>query len=117
MSARAYPCSAIACLGASLLVACGGGESHRATRPHAHAAAAGARPAVGDRTDLRSPDVDARMDPVPSRAVFACPRAGHVDVCFYPHGSVALLAGGRPLVYRTVGTPGGNRGCPTQGSL
>ncbi len=72
---------------------------------------------VSDRTDLRSPDVDARMDPPSNRTLFACPRASRLEVFFDPRGSVALVAAGRPLVYGTVDTRAVNRGCRPQGSL
>jgi hypothetical protein len=69
------------------------------------------------RTDLRSPDVDGRMDPAPRAAVFACPRVARVEVIFDPHGTVALLSGGRPLVYASVGTRVVNRACRSRGRL
>jgi hypothetical protein len=57
------------------------------------------------------------MDPAWRGTVFACPRASRVVVFFDPRGTVALVAGGRPLVYGTVGTRAVNRACWPQGSL
>jgi hypothetical protein len=57
------------------------------------------------------------MDPVSRGMIFVCPRASRVEVFFDPRGTVALVAGGRPLVYATVGTRAVNRACRPQGSL
>jgi hypothetical protein len=108
--------SVTACVGASLLAACGGGGPDRATTRHEDRAAArrSAGPA-SDRANLRSPDVDGRMDPVSSTTVFACPHAGRVEVFFDPRGTVALIANGRPLVYGTAGTRAVSRRCRSRG--
>jgi hypothetical protein len=108
--------SVTACVGASLLAACGGGGPDRATARHDHVAAG--RPSAGparDRANLRSPDADGRMDPVSSATVFACPHAGRVEVFFDPRGTVALVANGRPLVYGTAGTRAVSRRCRSRG--
>jgi hypothetical protein len=76
-----------------------------------------AEPPVSDRTDLRSPDVDGRMDPASRGSVFACPPTSRIEVFFDPHGTVAVVAGGRPLVYGTVGTRAVNRACQPRGRL
>jgi hypothetical protein len=116
MAGHCSPVSVTACVGASLLAACGGSRPDRATIRHDHVAAVhrSAGPA-SDREDLRSPDVDGRMDPVSSATVFACPHAGRVDVFFDPRGTVALIANGRPLVYGTVGTRAVSRRCRLRG--
>jgi hypothetical protein len=95
-----------------------GGGPHRATTRYDHVAAVrrAAGPA-GDRADLRSPDVDARMDPVSSATVFDCPHADRLEVFFDPRGTVALVADGRPLVYGTVATRTVSRGCRSRGRL
>lgn len=118
MAGRCLSVSVTACVGASLLAACGGGGADRATTRYDHVAAVGrsAGPA-GDRADLRSPDVDARMDPVSSATVFDCPHAHRLEVFFDSRGTVALVAGGRPLVYGTIGTRAVNRGCRSHGRL
>jgi len=105
--------SATACVGASLLAACGGGEPDRATTRHEEVAAV--RRSASDRANLRSPDVDGRMDPVSSATVFACPHTGRVEVFFDPRGTVALIANGRPLVYGTAGTRAVSRRCRPRG--
>jgi hypothetical protein len=118
MAGRCLSVSVIACVGTSLVAACGGGRSDRSTagpgRPRASARVGGLSSA---RTDLRSPDVDGRMDPVSQGTVFACPRAGRVKVFFDPRGTVALVAGGRPLAYGTIGTRAVNRACRSRGRL
>jgi hypothetical protein len=101
------------CASAWLLAACGG-TPHRSATPHRGTAAGSA---VSVRTDLRSPDVDGRMDPASRATVFDCPRAARVEVIFDPRGTVALVSGGRPLVYGTVGTRVVNRSCRSQGRL
>jgi hypothetical protein len=118
MAGRCLPVCVIACVGASLLAACGGGGADRSTTRHDHVAAVrrSAGPA-GDRADLRSPDVDARMDPVSSATVFDCPHADRLEVFFDPRGTVALVADGRPLVYGTVGTRAVGRECRSHGRL
>jgi hypothetical protein len=70
-----------------------------------------------ERTDLRSPDVDARMDPVSHPTVFACAGARRLEAYFDPTGTVALIAGGRPLAYGTAGTRAVSRGCAPLGRL
>jgi hypothetical protein len=104
------------CASAWLLVACGGAP-HRSAPPHEGTAAMRAGSAMSVRTDLRSPDVDGRMDPAPRATVFACPHVARVEVVFDPRGTVALLSGGRPLVYGTVGTRAVNRSCRSLGRL
>jgi hypothetical protein len=113
-----YRLSAVvsACASAWLLVACGGAP-HRSATPHEATAAGRPGSAMSVRTDLRSPDVDGRMDPAPRAAVFACPRVARVEVSFDPRGTVALVSGGRPLVYGTVGTRVVNRSCRSRGRL
>jgi hypothetical protein len=102
-------------VGAPVLAGCGGGGAHRSTTRHERAAVGRAEAPVRDRIDLRSPDVDGRMDPVSSATVFACPHAGRVEVFFDPRGTVALIADGRPLVYGTVGTRAVSRRCRLRG--
>jgi hypothetical protein len=116
MAGRCLLVSATACVGASLLAACGGGGRDRATSRHEEVGALSrsAGPA-GDRANLRSPDVASRMDPVSSATVFACPHTGRVEVFFDPHGTVALIADGRPLVYGTAGTRAVSRRCRSRG--
>jgi hypothetical protein len=104
------------CASAWLLVACGG-TPHRSATPHEGTAAGHAGSAMSVRADLRSPDVDGRMDPAPRATVFACPRVARVEVIFDPRGTVALLSGGRPLVYGSVGTRVVNRSCRSRGRL
>jgi hypothetical protein len=117
MAGRCLPVCVIASIGA-LLGACGGGGPDRATSRHDHVAAVRRSAGVaGDRADLRSPDVDARMDPVSSATVFDCRHAGRLEVFFDPRGTVALVADGRPLVYGTVGTRAVSRGCRSHGRL
>jgi hypothetical protein len=72
---------------------------------------------VSDRTDLRSPDVDGRMDSPSAGTLFACPRATRLQVSFDPRGTVALVGAGRPLVYGAVGSRAVNRRCEAQGNL
>jgi hypothetical protein len=116
MAGRCLLVSVTACVGASLLAACGGGGPDRATTRHDRVAAArsSADPASA-RANLRSPDVDGRMDPVSSATVFACPHTGRVEVFFDPRGTVALVANGRPLVYGTAGTRAVSRRCRSRG--
>lgn len=116
MAGRCLLVSVTACVGASLLAACGGGGHDRATTRHEEVAAVrrSAGPA-SDRANLRSPDVDGRMDPVSSATVFACPHTGRVEVFFDPRGTVALIANGRPLVYGTGGTRAVSRRCRSRG--
>lgn len=106
-----------ACVGAWLLVACGAGGPDGATTRHDHVAAVRSAGPASDRANLRSPDVDGRMDPVSSATVFDCPHTGRVEVFFDPRGTVALVADGRPLVYGTVGTRAVSRGCRSRGRL
>jgi hypothetical protein len=110
--------SVIACVGMPLIAGCGGTSPDRST--------GGAnQPQVpvhdGDlasqRTDLRSPDVDGRMDSVSRATVFSCLAAGRVDVFFDPRGTVAFVAGGRPLAYGTIDTRVVNRTCRARGRL
>jgi hypothetical protein len=117
MAGSCLPASVIACVGASLLVGCGGGTPNRSTTRADKPAPRVAGSAVSDRIDLRSPDVDARMDPASHDTVLACPGTGRVEVRFDPRGTVALVSGGRPLVYATVGTRAVNRACRPRGSL
>jgi hypothetical protein len=116
MAGRCLLVSVTACVGASLLAACGGGGPDRATTRHDHVAAvrSSAGPA-SDRANLRSPDVDGRMDPVSSATVFACPHTDRVEVFFDPRGTVALFANGRPLVYGTARTRAVSRRCRPRG--
>lgn len=118
MARRCLLVSVTACVGAWLLVACGAGGPDGATTRHDHVAAVrrSAGPA-SDRANLRSPDVDGRMDPVSSATVFDCPHTGRVEVFFDPRGTVALVADGRPLVYATAGTRAVSRGCRSRGRL
>jgi len=105
MPGRCLPVLAIACVGASLLGACGGSGRQRTTT------------IVSERVDLRSPDVDARIDPARSGTVYVCPGARRVEVVFDPHGTVSIVGSGRPLVYGTVGTRAVNRACRSHGRL
>jgi hypothetical protein len=57
------------------------------------------------------------MDPTSRGTVFACPRTSRVEVVFDPRGTVAIMAGGRPLVYGSVGTRAVNRVCRPRGRL
>jgi hypothetical protein len=43
--------------------------------------------------------------------VFACPRARRVEVFFDARGMLALVAGGPPVAYRTIGNGAVNRAC------
>jgi hypothetical protein len=118
MAGRCVPVSVMACVGALLCAACGGNGPAHPTAVHGSPPAAGlAGNLVGDRSDLRSPDVDGRMDPVSRAAVFACRGADRVEVFFDPRGTVALVAGGRPVVYGTAGTRAVNRACRWRGRL
>jgi hypothetical protein len=107
----------IACVGASLVAACGGGGggSNRVMAGDGQPTAAGEVPRA--RTDLRSPDVDGRMDPVSEGTVFVCPSAGRVEVSFDPSGTVALIASTGPLVYGALATRVVNRACRSLGGL
>jgi hypothetical protein len=57
------------------------------------------------------------MDPVSRGAVFTCPAVDRVLVSFDPHGTVALVGGGHPLAYGTIGTRAVFRACRSAGSL
>jgi hypothetical protein len=108
----------IAWVGASLAAACGGSVHERVTAGDGQSTALGRASEVrGDRIDLRSPDVDGRMDPVTRDTVFACPSAGRVAVPFDPGGTVALVASSGPLVYGTIATRAVNRACRSLGRL
>jgi hypothetical protein len=103
----------VASVGVGFVVACGGGAPHRSSPSRE----TGATPVSGsERGDLRSPDVDARMDPA-ARGVFSCPGAARVEVVFDQRGTVAVFSGGRPLIYGTVGTRAVNRACRARGRL
>jgi hypothetical protein len=118
MAWRCSPVCVGACLGALLAAACGGGVSNRLTAGDGQPTAAGRAGQVrSDRTDLRSPDVDGRMDPVSQGTVFVCPSAGRVEVSFDPGGTVALIASTGPLVYGAVATRAVNRACRSLGGL
>lgn len=118
MAWRCLPVWVIACVGASLAAACGGGASSRVTAADGQPTALGRAGEVRrDRADLRSPDVDGRMDPVSQGTVFVCPSAGRVEVSFDPGGTVALIASTGPLVYGTVATRVVNRECRSLGGL
>jgi hypothetical protein len=107
----------IVCVGALLAGACGGG-SGPSTVGHGQPSAFGRSDGLtADRTDLRSPDVDGRMDPVSQSIVFTCADADRLEVFFDARGTVALVAGGRPLAYGTVGTRAVNRDCRRLGRL
>jgi hypothetical protein len=118
MAGRWLPVSVIAWVGASLVGACGGSGPDRFTpaprQPRPPARAGGL---ASTRTDLRSPDVDGRMDPVSLGTVFACPGARRVEVFFDPRGTVAVVAAGRPLAYGAIGTRAVNRACRSRGRL
>jgi hypothetical protein len=118
VTGRSLPVWVVAGAVTLLAAACGGGEPDRSTvgREQRAAPERGSGSAVG-RTDLRSPDVDARMDPVSRSTVFACPGTDRVVVSFDPHGTVAVVGGGHALVYGTVGTRAVNRACRSLGSL
>jgi hypothetical protein len=118
MARRWLPVWAIACVGASLAAACGGSASERSTAGDGQSTAlARASEVRGDRIDVRSPDVDGRMDPVSRDTVFACPSAGRVAVAFDPGGTVALVACSGPLVYGAIATRAVNRACRSLGRL
>jgi hypothetical protein len=108
----------IACVGASLAGACGGGGPERVTVGDGRQTASGrAGEARSYRTDQRSPDVDGRMDPVSQPTVFACPSTARVEVSFDSSGTVALIASSGPLVYGAVATRVVNRACRSLGRL
>jgi hypothetical protein len=116
MARRRFLVPVAAFVGASLLAACGGGGPDRATtRDEEVAAVRRSAGRASDRANLRSPDVDGRMDPVSSATVFACPHTGRVEVFFDPRGTVALIANGRPLVDGTAGTRAVSRRCRSRG--
>jgi hypothetical protein len=118
MARRWLPVWVIACVGASLAAACGGGASEHSTAEDGQSTARGRAGEVrGDRIDLRSPDVDGRMDPASRDTVFACPSAGRIAVAFDPGGTVALIAGSGPLVYGAIATRAVNRACRSLGRL
>jgi hypothetical protein len=118
MARGCLPVWVIACVGASLVAACGGGASKRVMAGDGQPTALGRAGEVrGGRTDLRSPDVNGRMDPVARATVFMCPSAGRVEVSFDPGGTVALVARSRPLVYGAVATRVANRACRSLGRL
>jgi hypothetical protein len=118
MTRRGLPVFVIACFGASVAAACGGGASERGTATDGRPTALGRAPEVrGDRANLRSPDVNGRMDPVSRATVFVCPTAGRVEVSFDPGGIVALVARSGPLVYGAVATRFVNRACRSLGNL
>jgi hypothetical protein len=118
MARRLLPVLVIASFGASVVAACGGGASERVTAGDGQPTALGrAGDVQGDRADLRSPDVDGRMDPVSRATVFTCPAAGRVEVSFDPGGTVALLGSSGPLVYGAVATRVVNRACRSLGGL
>jgi hypothetical protein len=112
------PVWVIAGVATLLATACGGGQPGRPTvdREQRPAPERTSGPAI-ERTDLRSPDVDARMDPVSRRTVFACPGVDRVLVSFDPHGTVAIVGGGHALVYGAIGTRAVYRLCRSRGSL
>lgn len=118
MARRCVMVSVIACVGMPLIAGCRGTSPDRST-----GAADQPQATVHDgdlasqRTDLRSPDVDGRMDSVSRGTVFSCPVAGRVDVFFDPRGTVAFVAGGRPLAYGTIDTRVVNRACRARGRL
>jgi hypothetical protein len=117
MARRWLPVWVIACVGASV-VACGGRASERVTAGDGQPTALGRAGEVrGDRTDLRSPDVDGRMDPVAQGGLFVCPSARRVEVSFDPGGTVALVASRGPLVYGAIATRVVNRACRSLGRL
>jgi hypothetical protein len=118
MARRWLPVWVIACVGASVVAACGGRASERVTAGDGQPTALGRAGEVrGDRTDLRSPDVDGRMDPVSQGSVFACPSPRRVEVSFDPGGTVALVASTGPLVYGAIATRVVNRACRSLGRL
>jgi hypothetical protein len=120
MAWRCLPVWVIACVGASLVAACGGGGggSNRVAAGDGQPTALGRAGEVPRaRTDLRSPDVDGRMDPVSEGTVFVCPSAGRVEVSFDPSGTVALIASAGPLVYGALATRVVNRACRSLGGL
>jgi hypothetical protein len=89
--------------GASVVAACGGRAPERVTAGDGQPTALGRAGEVRcDRTDLRSPDVDGRMDPVSQGGVFVCPSARRVEVSFDPGGTVALVASTGPLARPAV---------------
>jgi hypothetical protein len=103
---------------ASLAAACGGGAPSRVTTADGQSTALGRVAEVPrERSDLRSPDVDGRMDPVSQGTVFVCPSARRVEVSFDPGGTVALIARTGPLVYGAVATRVVNRSCRSRGGL
>jgi hypothetical protein len=104
--------------GASVVAACGGRAPERVTAGDGQPTALGRAGEVRcDRTDLRSPDVDGRMDPVSQGSVFACPSPRRVEVSFDPGGTVALVASTGPLVYGAIATRVVNRACRSLGRL
>ena len=114
MAGRYIAVVVTACVGAAVVGGCGGGARH-ATAPHA--AAAAGRAQASEPTDLRSPDVDARMDPARSGTVYACPDARRVEVVFDPRGTVSVVSERRPLVYGTFGTRAVHRACRPHGVM
>src|SRR5919198_6258417 len=111
----AGPWSAVcvmACVGALLSAACSGGSDHSEAR-HGQPPAMGRTGGVAsDRVDLRSPDVDGRMDAVSRGTVFVCPRARRLEVVFDPRGTMTFMAGGRPPPPWATGAPVVDRGFP-----
>lgn len=118
MARRCVMVSVIACVGMPLIAGCRGNSPDRSTggagQPQAPVHDGDI---ASQRTDLRSPDVDGRMDSVSRGTVFSCPTAGRVDVFFDPRGTVAFVSGGRPLAYGTIGTRVVNRACGARGRL
>ena len=117
MAGRCSPVLAIACAGALLAAACGGPAPDRASAGRGEPPA---RPRPRGRargTELRSPDVEGRMDPVPRARLVSCPHAGRLEVQFDPRGTVTLVAGGRSLAHGTIGTRAVNRACRRLGRM
>jgi hypothetical protein len=111
MARRCLSVRVVAWVCVPLVAACGGARSQ-------------APPTVGragavrsDHIDLRSPDVDGRMDPVSNGRVFACSGARRIEVSFDPGGTAAVVAGSEPLVYGAVTTRAVNRACRSIGPL
>jgi hypothetical protein len=118
MARRCVMVSVIACVGMPFFAGCGGNSPDRSTgRAGQPQAPVHEGDIASRRTDLRSPDVDGRMDSVSRSTVFSCPTAGRVDVFFDPRGTVAFVSGGRPLAYGTVDNRVVNRACRARGRL